>query len=121
MASKRPETTFTFKDPDTDELVYECGARQGALNRAKLYLFKGAEAKNETQVNVFLALWGFLSAEAAGNPVVKLPANKRDIDMECVLDLMDTVSTFYEVNSEDTEQVLEEGSENPTGTSRERS
>lgn len=121
MAEKKAETTFTFKDPETDEIVFECGARQGALNRAKLYLFKGSEPKNETQLNVFLALWGFMSAEAAGNPVVKLPANKRDIDMECVFDLMDTVSTYYEVAKDDSDGTAGETDENPTGTSRERS
>lgn len=107
---------FRFVNCETGEET-TCKARQGALNRAKIYLFGGAEPRNNPEINMFMALWGFLSAEANGTPVVELPKSKRDMTHDRVLDLMDQVETYYEVNEdaqtddggEDTE-----GSTNPT-------
>ena len=109
--------SFVFENPETGEEIFRCKARQGALNRAKLYLFKGADPVGTYQTNLWLALWGFLSAKAAGNDLVNLPA-PRQITQECVLDLMDKVTVYYNVDVED---ATEGGSdnENPTELSGE--
>ena len=114
MASKEK---FRFEDPETGEKIFECGVRQGALNRAKLYLFKGADPHGTTETNLWLALWGFLSAKAAGHPVVELP-EPRKITAEKVCDLMDEVTVYYDVDTEDA-GAPEDGTENPTVTSAE--
>ncbi len=107
---------FRFTNCETGEETV-CKARQGAMNRAKIYLFGGAEPRNNPEINMFMALWGFLSAEANGTPVVELPKSKRDVTRDRVLDLMDQVETYYEVaEDEQTGDGGEdsEGSANPT-------
>lgn len=106
---------FRFVNCETGEET-TCVARQGALNRAKIYLFNGAEPKNNPEINMFMALWGFLSAEAAGTPVVDLPKNKRSVNYDTVLDLMDEVETYYEVDNgeDDTSDSGEGDTANPT-------
>lgn len=103
---------FRFENPETGEEIYKCKSRQGALNRAKLYLFKGADPQGTYQADIWLALWGFLSAKAAGHPVVELPA-PRQITQELVLDLMDEVAVYYDIEVEDGD-TAEDGTENPT-------
>lgn len=109
---------FHFENPDTGEEIYRCTARQGAMNRAKLYLFNGADPKGNYQADIWIALWGFLSAKAAGHPVVELPA-PRQITPKLMLDLMDEVSVFYEVETDEDGTKGEDGTENPTAPSDE--
>ena len=108
---------FRFENPDTGEEIFRCKTRQGALNRAKLYLFKGADPVGNMQTNIWIALWGFLSAKAAGHPVVELPA-PRQITQELVLDLMDEVTVYYDFEM-DADGATEDGTENPTAPSDE--
>lgn len=110
---------FTFTDPDSGEQIYECKARQGALNRAKLYLFKGGEPNGNYETNLWLGLWGFLSAHAAGHDVVEMPANMRKVNADMVLDWMDQVTVDYEVEMGEDAAPVEDGNENPTDTSGE--
>lgn len=110
---------FTFTDPDTGEQIYECNVRQGALNRAKLYLFKGGDPSGNYQTNVWIALWAFLSAHAAGHDVVELPSNMRKINEDMVLDWMDRVTVDYVVETDDETAPVEDGNANPTDTSGE--
>ena len=69
------------------------------------------------QTNIWIALWGFLSAKAAGHPVVELPA-PRQISIETVLDLMDEVTVYYDFEQDD-DGYTEDGTENPTAPSDE--
>ena len=108
---------FRFENPETGEEIYRCKTRQGARNRAKLYLFKGADPAGNMQTNIWIALWGFLSAKAAGHPVVELPA-PRQISTETVLDLMDEVTVYYDFEQDD-DGATEDGTENPTAPSAE--
>ena len=46
---------FRFVNCETGEET-TCMARQGALNRAKIYLFGGSEPRNNPEINMFMAL-----------------------------------------------------------------
>lgn len=50
---------FRFENPETGEEIFRCKTRQGALNRAKLYLFKGADPVGNMQANIWIALGAF--------------------------------------------------------------
>lgn len=112
MAAQR--TSFEFRDPHTGELVGTAPAFQGASMRSTLYLFQGASPKNEVERMAQICLWGFLSAEADGHPVVKLPENKRKLTVDTVLGLMDEVTTDFVIDTPDDEE--KEVEPNPLAT-----
>lgn len=105
---------FKFFDPDTDECVYECVARQGAMNRAKIYLFKGAEPMSSIDSEAFYALWGFMSADLSGHPLAEMPSDLRKVTREAIFDWMDKCRVDIEVPVDESERA-EDGTANPTG------
>lgn len=105
---------FKFYDSKTDECVYECKARQGAMNRAKIYLFKGAEPMSAVDSEAFYGLWGFMSAAIDGHPLVEMPEDMRNVKRETVFGWMDEYGVYVDIPADDADAV-EDGTENPTG------